>query len=391
MRNFRWLLLWPVMMAFSADAAIMGEDSRDAAKTVFDLGLSGNRGCFGFSNANDMLAVADYRNGMVQLYDLRELKLRGKLTGFPQEQGLTGFVAVRFSSDDTQLAVLLAGPQLRILDLRDQKVVHEFSPHCKGFWSAAISPDLSMLALGERGTLSLWDIKLNTRSHAIDEVFSYVWSLTFSHSGKYLASTSSFPRGWPKIWSVKAGSQVMQLDGVGTYLHTYYEYGQQKSAELLKSGVHWSSVAFSVDDTMLAAVGPRFDRQANGPATRYDVATIWSVATGKKIWELELPNRVFRAIAVVPARNCVMLAGGIENKSVGQSDAYCVKVFALDSPRELYNLRGHTDTVQSIQVSHDGRWMATGSDDATVRLWDLTENRELSPQAEPPSQHREGL
>ena len=261
---------------------------------------------------------------------------------------------------------------MRIVDVRDQRVVDEFSPPSDGFYSIAISPDLGMLALGERGVISLWDIQLKTRSHAIDEVFSYVWSLTFSHGGKYLASTSSFPRGWPKIWNVKAGSQVMQLEGVGTYPHTYYEHGQQQVAELPTSDVHWSSVAFSADDAMLTAVGPRFARQANGPARRYDVATVWSVATGRQIWKLELPDRVFRAIAVVPARNFVILAGGSEDESVAQSNAYCVKIFALDSPRELYKLQGHTDTIHSMQVSHDGCWMATGSDDATVRLWDLT-------------------
>jgi hypothetical protein len=65
---------------------------------------------------------------------------------------------------------------------------------------------------------------------------------------------------------------------------------------------------------------------------------VWSVATGKKIWELGLPNRTFRAIAVVPARNRVVLAGGIQDISAGQSNAYYVKVLALDSPRELGTL-----------------------------------------------------
>ena len=73
MRSFRWLFFWPVIMAYSDNAALMGDDTSDAARAVFHLGCSFTRGCFGFSNASDILAVADYRNGTVQLHGLQNL------------------------------------------------------------------------------------------------------------------------------------------------------------------------------------------------------------------------------------------------------------------------------------------------------------------------------
>jgi WD40 repeat protein len=37
----------------------------------------------------------------------------------------------------------------------------------------------------------------------------------------------------------------------------------------------------------------------------------------------------------------------------------------------LERLAGHSDWINALRISPDGRWMATGSDDHTVRIWDL--------------------
>jgi len=44
---------------------------------------------------------------------------------------------------------------------------------------------------------------------------------------------------------------------------------------------------------------------------------------------------------------------------------------------ELHTLTGHTDYVKSVTFSSDGKWLASGSDDGTVRLWDTATGKEL--------------
>jgi WD40 repeat protein len=57
------------------------------------------------------------------------------------------------------------------------------------------------------------------------------------------------------------------------------------------------------------------------------------------------------------------LASGSNDRSV--------RVWDADTGQERRRLDGHTDDVNSMSWSPDGRWLASGSDDQTVRVWDL--------------------
>ena len=58
------------------------------------------------------------------------------------------------------------------------------------------------------------------------------------------------------------------------------------------------------------------------------------------------------------------------------SDDGTVRLWDLETGREIRRFEGHTDTVTSVALAPDGRWAVSGSSDHTVRVWDLQTGRD---------------
>ena len=61
----------------------------------------------------------------------------------------------------------------------------------------------------------------------------------------------------------------------------------------------------------------------------------------------------------------------------GSKDA-TVKLWDVTTTESIATLRGHTDEVTSVAFSRDGI-LASGSEDATVKLWDIAPHRTSQP------------
>ena len=44
----------------------------------------------------------------------------------------------------------------------------------------------------------------------------------------------------------------------------------------------------------------------------------------------------------------------------------------------MATFREHTGTINSIKMSPDGKWVATGSADGSLRIWDVTADKVIA-------------
>ena len=81
-----------------------------------------------------------------------------------------------------------------------------------------------------------------------------------------------------------------------------------------------------------------------------------------------LSGNVEEVYAVVVAPDGSWLASG--------SDDGTVRIWDVATGQEGAVLEGHTDMVRALAVAPDASWLASGSDDGTVRIWDVATGQE---------------
>jgi F-box and WD-40 domain protein MET30 len=90
---------------------------------------------------------------------------------------------------------------------------------------------------------------------------------------------------------------------------------------------------------------------------------IWNWETGECIRTISAGGDILS----INYDSSLLCAGGHENT---------VRFWGF-SDRKSFIFRGHTDTVNSVRIDHASKTVFSGSDDGTVRLWDLTRFVEL--------------
>jgi WD40 repeat protein len=210
----------------------------------------------------------------------------------------------------------------------------------------AFSPDGRLLATGSGGpffggdgrpNVELWDRDTGRRKQILAGTVNAIWSLGYSPDGTKLALGGSRPQ--IKVLDVKSGEVLWTKD----------------EAQLPQA----MCVSFSPNGRMLAAGFGQYSQDAAFPVRLYEVAT------GAETGAFQAPNGGANDVAFHP--------GGRHLAVAGLQD---VAVWDVVEGRKVRELPGHTKWVYSVAYSPDGKWLATGGWDRTIKLRDAASGQE---------------
>ncbi|KAI5835209.1 WD40 repeat-like protein [Schizophyllum commune Tattone D] len=295
----------------------------------------------------------------------RTVRVWDALTGRPVGEALKGHTnnvtSVAFSPDGKHIVSASWDRTIRLWDVTAApKSVHTFSGHTDNVNVVVFSPNGKHVASGSADrTARIWDV---ASGQLIGQPFrghgDHVWTVAYSSDGKYLAS-GSYDFA-VRVWDVATGQQVgATLQGHDA---SVMSMAFSPDAKSIVSGSEDRTIRIW-DAPMIEHLGddrPNPFTHANGNAT--PVPSTFGAATGHTDWV-----------------NCVAFSP--DGKRVASGSIDCtVRLWDVATCHQIGQpLKGHTSQVNCIAFSPDSKHLLSGSSDGSIRLWD-TETGKQSPQ-----------
>jgi WD40 repeat protein len=162
--------------------------------------------------------------------------------------------------------------------------------------------------------------------------------------------------------SLKAVVKMQQMPWVDADTQTQVELALLNTVSNVAAPNTLGGQAKSVTAVSFSPDGKRL-------ATASDDTTVklWDVNTGKEIQTLRGHTDVVRDVSFSP--NGKLLASASRDNTV--------KLWDANTGKEIDTLRGHTDWVWGISFSPDSKRLASASGDKTVKLWDVSAGKEI--------------
>ncbi|BBM86344.1 hypothetical protein UABAM_04730 [Candidatus Uabimicrobium amorphum] len=362
-----------------------------------------------FSPDGKTLASSGSHDTTVVLWDIVTRKEIHKITGH------TSYVnSVAFSPDGKTLASGSVDRTVRLWDVATGKQITKITGHTYSVWSVAFSPDGKTLASGSLDeTVRLWDVATGKEITKITGHTDRVNSVAFSPDGKTLASasgsynirTEKYKDCTVRLWDVTSGKEITTItEHTASVLSVAFSPDGKTLASAsggynirtkkykdctvrlwdVTSGKEITTITEHTASVLSVAFSPDGKTIASGAGNIFGLGgpdggsvRLWDVATGKEITTITEHTASVLSVAFSPDGKTI--ASGAGNIfGLGGPDGGSVKLWDVATGKKIHKITGHTNRVNSVAFSPNGKTLASGSGDKTVRLWDVATGKEIT-------------
>ncbi|PYP84488.1 MAG: hypothetical protein DMF61_19980 [Blastocatellia bacterium AA13] len=329
--------------AFSQDEHYVMAGERSAVAQIWDLhsarivcslrgGDVGRIRSVGFS-PNGVYLVTAGQDISAHLWNLRTGKEKARLG--PDE---FGYLSALFSPNGRY--VLVCGwKSAQLWDAETGALVRRVERDSPLLTPAAFTRDVQRLAMRTGGRIGIWNVENGKLEYEFDQDQKLLYSLAFSKDGRYL---------------LIGGVDDAQLREAQTgRLLRRLKKGQESFGY---------SAIFSPDDRYIIT------RSYTNAAVQF-----WDRNTGKLSRELEASEVPLSSVDVSPA-----LAVSPHGRYMAVGADRTVELWDVRTGRRLSAFEGHDLPVTSVAFSPDNRYVVSGSDDNTARIWSVEAKKLLA-------------
>ncbi len=299
--------------------------------------------------------------------------MKGKLTvrdvqtgqGYEVPQGQY-VLAVAYSPDGRQIATGSSDKTIHILDAANGDVLKTLKGHTDGVLSVRFSPDGKQLLSGSYdNTARLWDIATEAELQTLRGHSWWVWSAEFSPDGNRVVTAGQDGKAivWQRSTDDPFRHDSSATDGIVRPTSGLPLYTQITEFTGHDGAVY--SARFSPDGKLIATGG--YDKMVMvwnpDEVEPIDIDNRLHHRPDMKLEYIRLAGHDGPVRSVGFSPNGKLVLSGSEDNSI--------RLWDVAAGEEIKALRGHGGIVRSCTFSPDGKLVLSGGDDESVRLWDV--------------------
>jgi WD40 repeat protein len=326
-----------------------------------DLDADGSRMLVGNS-------VGYYTQGSwIELWDVAEVRMPFFLKGH-----LGSVYDVQFNPDGSLAASVGHDGTVRLWDVETGENLRVLEGHFGELYSVAFSPDGSFVAsAGWDGAVRLWDVATGEQRGIIrEEPELPVWEVAFSPDGKTLAYSNT----GIKFWDYQQGESAVRAfaeDHAGSVRALeFHPEGTTLVVYSLNMAHVWDMQTLILRGALPVYANNAALRVTASPDGTKTAVTDFMFETGAiAVGDLPLKGHSRRVRDMAFNADASLLVSGSEDQTV--------RLWDLTTGESRAVLEGHTNTVTGVAFSADGKRIASCSFDGTIRLWDTGTGQSL--------------